>query len=586
CQQKLYEEVNGLDGKYDYESVSKMPYLEACIAETLRLYNPIPIINRHASQEYTLGDTGLTIPKGMNVFFDAYTIHHSPEYYPNPERWDPERFMPENRDQLTPYTYMPFGTGPRNCVGMRFALMEAKAAIAQLVHKYKFKTTSNTTVPLKLKNYLTRNFKYWSSRGINGPTPVPILGTIWQVFTKPMPELSLDNYRKYGKLYGTFMGTKPALRISDPEIIKTMNTKDFHVFMNRFDFSFGDQFQDKSLFILMGDEWKTMRSIISPTFSCGKMRSMHPIIIDCVHRLDNYLETKAMTGEDVEMKKTMGSLTMDVIASCAFGTKIDVYNDHKTSEFIVNANKVYRGGSRWRILVFIILVSISPKLLKWTGFQFLDPSVENFFTSALTELCIQSLSRCFSNRSRVLTADNETEGDDLNEDIYGKTESTETSNKSKNTLLTDIDILANSFLFFLNGYETTGALLSYLFYSLALNEKCQQKLYEEVNGLDGKYDYESVSKMPYLEACIAETLRLYNPVPAINRIASEDYTIGNTGLTIPKGMTVSFDIHALHHSPEYYPNPERWDPERFMPENRDQLTPYTYMPFGTGPRNC
>ena len=125
-----------------------------------------------------------------------------------------------------------------------------------------------------------------------------------------------------------------------------------------------------------------------------------------------------------------------------------------------------------------------------------------------------------------MNTDNEIDMNDLNEDIYGKTESKETSYKSKNTLLTDIDILANSFLFFLNGYETTGALLSCLFYSLALNEKCQQKLYEEVNGLDGKYDYESVSKMPYLEACIAETLRLYNPIPAVSRLASEDYTIG------------------------------------------------------------
>ena len=113
------------------------------------------------------------------------------------------------------------------------------------------------------------------------------------------------------------------------------------------------------------------------------MRSMHPIIIDCVHRLDNYLETKAMAGEDVEMKKTMGSLTMDVIASCAFGTKIDTYNDHKISEFIVNASKVLR-GSRWRIFMFTILISISQNLQKWTGFQFLDPSVNKFFTAAVS----------------------------------------------------------------------------------------------------------------------------------------------------------------------------------------------------------
>jgi len=100
-----------------------------------------------------IGDTGLTIPKGMMVNFDMQTLHHSPKYYPNPDRWDPERFMPENKDQLVPYTYMPFGMGPRNCVGMRFALMEAKTAIAHLVNKFKFVRTPNTTVPLEIKKF-------------------------------------------------------------------------------------------------------------------------------------------------------------------------------------------------------------------------------------------------------------------------------------------------------------------------------------------------------------------------------------------------------------------------------------------------
>ena len=91
---------------------------------------------------------------------------------------------------------------------------------------------------------------------------------------------------------------------------------------------------------------------------------------------------------------------------------------------------------------------------------------------------------------------------------------------------TETDLLANSFLFFIAGYETTASVLSHLFYSLALNQKCQQKLYEEVKAFDGNYDYESISKMPYLEACVAETLRIYNPVPSMGRVASEQYTLG------------------------------------------------------------
>ena len=89
----------------------------------------------------------------MTVNVDIQSMHRDPEYYPNPDRWDPERFMPENRDQLVPYTYMPFGLGPRNCVGMRFALMEAKTAIICLVQKFQFSRSANTAVPLIPKKH-------------------------------------------------------------------------------------------------------------------------------------------------------------------------------------------------------------------------------------------------------------------------------------------------------------------------------------------------------------------------------------------------------------------------------------------------
>ena len=108
---------------------------------------------------------------------------------------------------------------------------------------------------------------------------------------------------------------------------------------------------------------------------------MHPIIIDCVKRLEKYLEQKSRNGEDVEMKKAMGNLTMDVIASCAFGTKIDTHND-PNNEFVVNAQKVFRGN--WRIWVFIILNSTFPKLIKWTGFEIQDPSAKKFFSTAVS----------------------------------------------------------------------------------------------------------------------------------------------------------------------------------------------------------
>ena len=90
----------------------------------------------------------------MSVFFLLHAVHHNPEFYPNPYRFDPERFMPENRDKLIPYTYLPFSTGPRNCVGLRFALMEAKTAVVRIINKYKFVRSVNTKIPLKFKKFV------------------------------------------------------------------------------------------------------------------------------------------------------------------------------------------------------------------------------------------------------------------------------------------------------------------------------------------------------------------------------------------------------------------------------------------------
>lgn len=124
------------------------------------------------------------------------------------------------------------------------------------------------------------------------------------------------------------------------------------------------------------------------------------------------------------------------------------------------------------------------------------------------------------------TADNEDHDIDVDksQELFGQTK--ETKGPKAQIDVTDDDILANTFLFFVAGYETTASLLSHLFYSLALNEKCQQKLYEEIKQLNGKFDYESIGQMHYLEACVAETLRMYPPVPSVSRMASEEYTIG------------------------------------------------------------
>jgi len=111
---------------------------------------------------------------------------------------------------------------------------------------------------------------------------------------------------------------------------------------------------------------------------------------------------------------------------------------------------------------------------------------------------------------------------------------------NKKIEITEDEITANSLLFFLAGYETTASMLSFLFYSLALYPECQQKLYEEVTEFDGEINYDSIARMPYLDACISETLRLYTSVPFTERTAGQDYILGKQNILININQ-ISFD---------------------------------------------
>ena len=158
CQEKLLEEVLTATADIDddtseeyFETVNtKIPYLEAIIKETLRKYPPVVRLERRAGKD-GLKVGGVELYKDQLIEVPTYAVHMDPEYYPDPTRFNPERFMPENKANLVPYTYLPFGTGPRNCVGMRFAYQEIKLCLARLVTRFRFVRAPTTKEPVEFR---------------------------------------------------------------------------------------------------------------------------------------------------------------------------------------------------------------------------------------------------------------------------------------------------------------------------------------------------------------------------------------------------------------------------------------------------
>ncbi|CAG2163073.1 unnamed protein product, partial [Oppiella nova] len=146
---EITDAISATNGEMPYDVLARLPYLDAVVSEILRRhFSPISLF-RYPSVDYRLGDTGITLKAGQQIEIPTYAIHLSDEYYPDPFKFDPDRFMPENRHLIKPYTFLPFGGGPRNCVSMRFALLQIKTCLAHIVLKYQFFKTPKTDVPLQ-----------------------------------------------------------------------------------------------------------------------------------------------------------------------------------------------------------------------------------------------------------------------------------------------------------------------------------------------------------------------------------------------------------------------------------------------------
>ncbi|KAK7863015.1 hypothetical protein R5R35_010765 [Gryllus longicercus] len=160
--------------------------------------------------------------------------------------------------------------------------------------------------------------------------------------------------------------------------------------------------------------------------------------------------------------------------------------------------------------------------------------------------------------------------------------------------LTDFDMTAQAVIFFFAGFDTVSTAMSYCAYALARHPEVQQRLQREVDEAfeknDGKLTYEAVQEAKYMDMFISEVLRLYTAVPSLDRKCTKDFTIpahGNVpAYTVRKGENIVLPVLPLHKDPKYWDDPETFDPERFSEENKHKITPFTYMPFGVGPRIC
>ncbi|CAG9766538.1 unnamed protein product [Ceutorhynchus assimilis] len=435
-------------------------------------------------------------------------------------------------------------------------------------------------VVLLLLIFLIRyNLGYWERKGVPGPKPWPIIGNIGShlIGKMTMGEAIGEIYRKFEgyPFAGLFRATKPVLLIRDPDMLHRVLVKDFKSFaQNEFVINKEtDPIFGRNPFILRGQEWKETRTMLTPGMTSGKMKNMYPILREISKNMVKYIENHpTATTDGIETRALTKRLTLDNVAKAAFGIDgkaFERYDD--ISEFNKLADEFLTPGT-WTSYIFY-LATVFPAILRCRFVKFVRPEVE--------QQLIEIVSDVVSYRRK-----NNIQANDYLQFLM---------ELAKDRNLADIEITSHAATLFIDGYETSSAVLTFLLLSLAQNPEYQEKIrndirkYEKEN--DGELTYEAVHEMPWLNACLYESLR-YRPAADFTvKECTEpfEYTPTNPDfktitVKLNPGDVVLTPMAYFSKDARYFENPEKFMPERMM--SKESMDKSIFFPFSDGPRGC
>ena len=418
--------------------------------------------------------------------------------------------------------------------------------------------------------------------GVLHPKPWPIFGNIGRtIFRLENIATTIENVYKFNKdaeYVGMYNFGDPVIVLRSPDLIKNITVKNFDHFVDHPSVidPTTDELFGKNLAGLRGDNWKEIRSLLSPAFTGSKMKSMFKLMWNCGDNFANYFVDLASNGEiEIDSKEAMTRYTNDVIGTCAFGISIDSMKNPE-NEFYKMGRKSTNFGAL-RVLKFLLLRSF-PKISKFFRIKIVEADVEKFFINVVKET-IETRDREGITRPDMIQLMMESRG----------------KKSGEGPKLTITDMTAQAFVFFFAGFDASSSCMCFVAHMIATHEEVQKKLHEEIDQVlkdsNGEPTYETVNAMKYLDAVVNETLRLLPITPATDRVCVKTYQLppalpGGEPIVIEPGQSITLPIFALHKDPKYFTDPEKFEPERFMDERKSEIKPFTYMPFGIGPRMC
>lgn len=453
--------------------------------------------------------------------------------------------------------------------------------------------------------YYWHKFSFWSRRNVKTPRPLPLVGNLLSFLLHPRQQLELEWPKKYGKVYGFYRGTQPYLVCADPHVLKKIAVKDFDKFQNHYFMGVKNKYQNHFLVFLNDDHWRGMRSIITPTFASNKIKTIYKILDRCATELVEEHQDLIDNGKPVvDLRKVYAAFTMGSGLRCFYGIEVrkDAKNPDDTIEGYAARSRMVSNVKPWR---FIISSLLPDSLLHAINLPLVPSHRLDFFANKVKQIIKhRQKSNTIRNDYLQLLLDakssdgtkpihSEIDEFEQHHSIDGHESSDKTLLVSRKMKLTETEVSCQAMMLMMVATETTAILLTHTVYLLAHHAHIQQTLYEELCKIwrrdqDGtsEFDYEQLTTCVYLDSVLAESLRLMTPALIFDRVANDDYYIEEYGIHVPKGTIINLAFYAIHRDPDFWPEPDKFDPERFMPENKNKIVSGSYCPFGVGPRSC
>uniref|UniRef100_A0A182QT36 Uncharacterized protein n=1 Tax=Anopheles farauti TaxID=69004 RepID=A0A182QT36_9DIPT len=440
-----------------------------------------------------------------------------------------------------------------------------------------------TFIVLVLLRYVFHDLSLKKSVTIAGPEPVPVLGNVLMYAGKnpyDIIDFVSDLRNKYGNLFRVWIGNRLALFCTNVKYNETILSSQKLIRKSEL-YKFLVPWLGDGLLLSTGPKWFNKRKILTPAFHFKILEQF----IEVFHRQSGILVERLRSeanGSLVNIYPFVTLAALDIICETAMGTSINAQTDADSAyvKAITELSLVLTGRfvKVWQRVDFLFNLSADKRR------QDRIIKVLHDFTTKIIQ----------SRRQELMARGGVADADDENDDLGTKRRMAFLDVLLQATIdgrpLTDREIQEEVDTFMFEGHDTTTIAISFTLLLLARHSEVQEKVYQEVVdivGTDAKapVSHRNLQDMKYLEMVIKESLRLYPPVPIIARRFTENVELG--GKIVPEGSNFNIGIMHMHRDPTLFPEPERFDPERFAPDRTlEQSSPYAYVPFSAGPRNC